>query len=180
MARETHLEVVARAYDWAPVIIAGDVPAWKALALETVAMARKLESALDVRYTPKAEPYLMAYDMLADIAMGRIVLSTAYQAHPVWTPEENLAFRLVHDVVGHGTTGAGFDWKGEFTAFEKHLSIVQDPGARAALFTEAVGQVAYALVHGEFTVQKVALLPQWMQWCDADGFATDYLGERAA
>jgi hypothetical protein len=171
MSNPTYLERVADAYRHAPVIVAGDIPAWKALAAQTMATAERIKGALDVRYTPAAEPYPTAYDMLRDIARGRIVVSTANSTHPVWTLEENVAFRLVHDVVGHGSTGSGFDWAGEWTAYEKHLSLLEGEGARHALFTEAVGQVAYALVYGGFTVQKVATLPQWMQWDAPQAFA---------
>jgi hypothetical protein len=147
--------------------------AWRDLADETMATAARLRDTLDVRYTPDPEPYPTAYEMLRDIAQGRVVVSIANSLHPVWTLEENTAFRLVHDVVGHGATGSGFDWYGECRAYDKHWSIVVSPWARAALFTEAVGQVAYALVHGGFTVQKVALLPQWMQWHRAQGGGVD-------
>lgn len=166
----TYIERVADAYEHAPVFHRPDAPAWRALAHETMRIAEGLHRALTVSYTPKAEPYPTAYDMLRDIGQGRIVISTAHSAHPVWTPDENAAFRLVHDVVGHGTTGAGFDWAGEWRAYEKHLSVVRSPLARHALFTEAVGQAAWAIVHGGYGehVQKVALLPQWMQW-DAPG-----------
>lgn len=160
----TYIERVAQAYAQAPICHPGDVPAWRALADETMRTAEGLHRALSVSYTPKAEPYPTAYDMLVDIARGRIVVSTANSDHPVWSLDENVAFRLVHDVVGHGTTGGGFDWAGEWRAYEKHDSIIQSPLARHALFTEAVGQVAYALTYGGFTTQKVTLLPQWMLW----------------
>jgi hypothetical protein len=172
MNRTPFIERVARYYAWAPVIVEADRSAWTELALETNRTAEALKGALDVRYTPNPEPYATAYDMLTDIARGRIVVSTANSEHPVWSLSDNVNFRLVHDVVGHGTTGAGFDWGGEWTAYERHLSTVVSPRARQALFTEAVGQVAYALVNGGFTEQKVALLPQYLQWgADAHGGA---------
>lgn len=167
----TFIIEVAQAYSVAPVLDTRGTTlrAWRDLADETMVMADRLKAALDVRYTPRAEPYPTAYDMLTDIARGRIVVSTANSDHPVWTLEENTAFRLVHDVIGHGTTGSGFDWDGECRAYDKHWSVLESAHSRAALFTEAVGQVAYALVNGVFTVQKVALLPQWMQWHRAQG-----------
>jgi hypothetical protein len=163
----TFIEEVAAAYAMAPVNDPTAHKAWRVLADETMALARRLEGCLDVRYTPVPEPYPTAHDMLVDIARGCMVVSTANSDHPIWTLEENCAFRLVHDVLGHGTTGSGFDWRGEWVAYEKHCSVVQSPAAKWALFTEAVGQVAYAIVNRGFTsvhVQKVAFLPQWMQW----------------
>jgi hypothetical protein len=176
------IHLVAEAYDKAPVCHPPDVRAWEALAAETMATADKLRACLAVSYTPKAEPYATAYDMLVDIARGRLVVSTAHCHHPVWTLEENAAFRLVHDVVGHGTTGSGFDWRGEWRAYEAHLAIVQSPLARHALFTEAVGQAAWAIVNGGYQghVQKVALLPQYLQWgADAWGGCELHVPEAA-
>lgn len=142
--------------------------AWRELMAETMPVAERLTRAINVVYTPDPEPYPDSYAMLKDLGKGRIIISTAHCDHPVWSLEENCAFRLVHDVVGHGATGSGFDWLGEWQAYEKHLTIVQGVWARRALFTEAIGQVAYALVHGQFTAQKVALLPQWLQWSTPD------------
>lgn len=178
----SYLHDVAAAYAAAPVCHPVAVKAWEALARETMATAEALRRALDVTYTPHAEPYPDAYAMLSDIAHGRIVVSTAHCQHPVWSLEENVAFRLVHDVVGHGTTGSAFDWPGEWRAYEKHLTIVRDPHARHALFTEAVGQAAWAIVNGGYHghVQKVALLPQYLQWgADAWGGCEPHVPEAA-
>lgn len=163
------IDEVALAYAQAPTIVQSDVSAWRSLADESMALADKLKGSIEVSYTPHAQPYPTAYAMLAHLAQGRIIISTANCDHPVWTLEQNTAFRLVHDVVGHGATGSGFDWDGECRAYDKHWGILESHRSRAALFTEAVGQVAYALTRGHFTTQKVSLLPQWMQWHRAPG-----------
>lgn len=102
--------------------------------------------------------------MLSDIANGRLLVSEANCEHPLWDRDENIRFRVVHDIIGHASTGAGFDFAGEFKAYEQHDAITKDPRARRALFTEAVGQVAYALDNDGFGEQKCAILPQWLLW----------------
>lgn len=158
------MQQVADAYAHAPDFHLPDVAAWRELAKETRRLAEPLYSCFRVQFTPHDEPYATAADMLRDIAQGRIVVSTVNSDHPVWSLTENCEFRLVHGVLGHGVTGAGFDWPGEWRAYEKHASLLRSPLARHALFTEAVGQVAYKLDRGAFTTQKVILLPQWMQY----------------
>jgi hypothetical protein len=168
----TYMGEVAHAYDLAPTFHPNAIRAWRALADETMTQYHAVRGCIGVVFTDMPEPYLDARAMLADIAQGRLFVSDVNHNHPVWSPEVNRAFRVVHDVVGHGTTGAGFDWLGELRAWAKHEATVRDPFARAALFTEAVGQVAWALHPqygaGTFGVQKVATLPQWLQWVNLE------------
>lgn len=168
MTPSTYQETVARAYDHAPTLSLGAVRAWRELADVTMAQYSALRSCITVVPVEMPEPYLDAVAMMRDIAQGRLFVSDVNHAHPVWSPEVNRAFRVVHDVVGHATTGAGFDWAGELRAWHKHESTIDSAWARAALFTEAVGQVAWALHPsygaGTFGRQKVATLPQWLQW----------------
>lgn len=163
---------VARAYDRAGWLNIKDVHAWTILADETMALYDRVAQSIEVYPVTESDPYATALDMFRDIAQGRILVSDVNHAHPVWSPEVNRAFRVVHDVIGHATTGSGFDWQGELRAWERHDSTVAHPLAKAALFTEAVGQVAWMLHpeygNGVFGPQKVATLPQWMQWVDLD------------
>lgn len=158
------MQDIAAEYAAAPVYCPTALAGWRQLAVETLAHAERIERELEVSYTALAEPYLSAADMLADIARGRVTISVANSEHPVWTLRENCAFRLVHDVLGHGLTGSGFDWAGELSAYDRHYRLTRHPSARLALFTEAVGQVAYALTYGGFGPQKVAYLPTWMSY----------------
>lgn len=91
------------------------------------------------------------------------VLSTKTTGgHPVFTDDENDAFRAVHDVFGHLGSGRGIDMHGEEAAFQKH-SRMFSPLARQAMTTETRGQNAALHLHGEFQDQKVGLLPRHMQ-----------------
>lgn len=87
-------------------------------------------------------------------------------------PTYNDVFRAVHDVYGHGKTGADFSHAGEEHAFHSHAGMYS-PQARRALLTETRGQNA-AFTHGKdgewnranpsqarFPEQKAALLPEW-------------------
>lgn len=149
---------VAHHYDLAPLLTDEARRAWRELTDETLAMAARIEAEMDVVYTVDPEPYHTAEPMFADIARGRILVSTTLSPHPLWTIEQNARFRLVHDVAGHGASGAGFDWEGEVTAYQQQASYLHSPLARAALFTQLLGQVAYFLVHGAYAPQKCALL----------------------
>lgn len=151
------LRAIALAYSDAPLISLDAIPAWRQLATESVRLAKRLRNCLSVRLTEDSEPYPDAVAMLTDIARGRFVVSTANSTHPVWSVDENIAFRIVHDVLGHGSTGSGFTWEGEQIAYRKHALHVS-PTAGRALYIEAIGQVAYALHTGEFGPQKVAFL----------------------
>lgn len=143
---------------------------WNALAAESQKMAADIRLLLQVTEVDRTWSYATANDMVTDIARGRLVVSVANSEHPQWTPAENVAFRIVHDVYGHfsasvrngypadlirGTaaygdwsgTLAGFDWPGECGACEAHARrLTQD--ARRALLTECLGQTGFAIASG--------------------------------
>lgn len=145
---------------------------WSELALDSVQRAQTIRLLLDVEETDDPEPYDTAGQMLRDIDGGDFVVSREHSKHPLWTVEENVAFRIVHDVLGHykaskdmGWTPhlrlgdslaatAGFDWEGECAACGAHVKLLSSP-ARMALFTECLGQTAYAIDRGGFTDQRV-------------------------
>lgn len=91
------------------------------------------------------------------------VMSTATTGgHPVFSNDENDAFRAVHDVFGHLGSGRGIDFDGEEGAFQKH-SRMYSPFARQAMATETRGQNSALRAHGSFQDQKVGILPAHMQ-----------------
>jgi hypothetical protein len=172
MNADAYRRVVAAAYDVAPTLVMRDVFAWELLASETLAHYRELTRWLTVVPVNDPEPYATVEGMFGDIGRNRLLVSDVNHEHPVWTPEVNRAFRVVHDVCGHWQTGSDFSWEGELRAYRAHDRITGGIQARHALFTEAVGQVASALVNGAFGAQKVACLPQWMFWALDDVLAT--------
>jgi len=164
--------------------------AWGALADDCEARAAGIRLLLRVEETDDPEPYagtFAAGEMCDDIASGHFIVSRANCEHPIWTPAQNVAFRIVHDVLGHyaATVGslqvkerehvpilgelcsdaaadvAGFDWAGENRACAAHGALLRTPDERMALFCECIAQTAYAIERGHFARQHCADLSLW-------------------
>ena len=70
--------------------------------------------------------------MIEDVRdKSKILISTAATEHPLWSSDEVLAFRLVHNVIGHCAGGGDWGWKGENLATAAHMSVL-DPIAQKA------------------------------------------------
>jgi hypothetical protein len=164
MNTSQYIQATSRAYQLAPLCSPEAVIAWEELAKETKEHYDAISACVSILRTSNPEPYSSAYEMIRDIGSGLIKVSTANCEHPLWDEETNIQFRVVHDVIGHASTGAGFDFIGEYRAYEKHAEKTIHPLARLALFTEAVGQVCAALDLGGFIEQKCAILPSYLQW----------------
>ena len=91
------------------------------------------------------------------------------QGHPVYSNDQNVMIRGVHDAIAHLGGGHPFSARGEYGAYNRHLKTlcnVQDARAgrclaAAALFTEIVGQTSYYYVYGQFAPQKAVFLPDF-------------------
>lgn len=148
---------VAKQYDAAPVMDPEAVPAWRDL------MAHVRQD-VELNILPKlnveevhGQPYANAAEMNADIANGHLKVSVDNSEHPVWTPQENILFRIWHDYRQHFENGADFSLEGEWKAF-KRAEEGMPAAARDALHVEIYGQAAAATAHsGEFQVQKIYL-----------------------
>jgi hypothetical protein len=155
---EQYMNQIADAYHQAPAMDPNAVDAWRELAEDSTRRADEIRNRLNVTVVPDVDdPYPNAKAMNADISRGNFVVSSANSDHPLWTPNENVDFRICHDVLGHHPSGADFSWEGENRAcgtHNQHLS----PAAQKALFTECIGQTAYANKYGGFGPQKTVLL----------------------
>lgn len=151
-------EISAR-YKSAPLLEANAVEAWKALRNETIPQFESLQrgGALSIEIVCDPEPYSDAAEMFADMDRGRILISSANSEHPIWTVEENVAFRAVHDILGHGVSRSDFSWEGENLACSAHAPLLSQL-AKRALFTECIAQTAYVTTEGYFGEQKTVLL----------------------
>lgn len=89
---------------------------------------------------------------------GILYVSTDHNSHPIFTPEQNLKFRAVHDYMTHIARDLTFALRGEIAAYNAHAKMVP-PDAVPALFTEVVGQASTFITKGFFPEQKIALLP---------------------
>lgn len=159
----TTMDDYARAYAALPMMDPVCIRAWQRLSDECWLQARQLRVELDVSETDDTTAYVSADHMFLDLNRGRIRVSRANCEHPLWTAQENVAFRLCHDVLGHWTAhrahqAADFTWQGECNAAMWHRMTLPAGPLRRALETEVLGQSAYALITGGFGVQKVGFL----------------------
>lgn len=149
---------IAQAYERAPVRDPHAVEAWRELARDSIQRAHALRQQYNISETDDPEPYADAHAMFNDLNRGNFVVSRANSDHPLWTPDENVAFRITHDILGHYPSGGDFTWAGENQACGSHFPLLT-PNAQKALFTECIGQTAYANHNRGFGPQKMAFLP---------------------
>ena len=153
---------IGQAYAKMPVFDEKAVPAWKALAAESKIQADAIRKQITVEVVDDPEPYMSAQEMVEDIHKNRhFSVSRANSEHPIWSVEDNINFRIVHDVLGHAQSGGDFSWVGENKACGVHFPLVS-PLAREALFTECIGQQAYYRAFHGFGPQKVGFLSQYL------------------
>lgn len=175
---------VARLYMGAPGHDDAALPAFHAMRDETMRQFDFMTSpkglGLSVEVT-KGDPYVTSSGAPNSIGMMRdvhenkrikVLSSASTGGHPVFTNDENDAFRAVHDVFGHAGTGRNFDAHGEEAAYRAHRQMFT-PVARAAMTAETRGQNSVnnfgGLQPGQFAPQKVATL----------GPTGDVIGRRA-
>lgn len=159
------IEPIAKAYERMPMYDPEAVPAWQELADNSMRRAAEIRKRLNVEETPNPEPYgghEPWNQMFDDINRGQFKVSSAFCEHPIWTPEQNMAFRTVHDVEGHYPTGGDFGWEGENKACGAHFPTLS-PNAQRALMTECLGQTGYAIARGGFGPQKVGFMDEHLQ-----------------
>ncbi len=104
------------------------------------------------------EPYSSQAEMSQDWKQNKQVkISIDYSDHPIFSVEENVIFRCVHDFIVHILGNHPFGDKGEIASYNLHAKLAP-PDALPALFTEIVGQACYAVEYGSFPEQKIAVL----------------------
>lgn len=152
------LEPIAQAYAKAPSFDPQAAMAWKELADDCVARAHQLKQQIAVEYTDDPVPYHSPQELFEDVTKHQhILVSRAASEHPVWTPEQVLAFRTVHNILGHAAAGGDFGWTGENLATAAHMPYLS-PNAQRALFTETVGQKAYNHFYQGYGHPKIVFL----------------------
>lgn len=157
------LQPIAEAYAKAPVYDPKAAAAFKELADDSMRRAEVLRNQLHIEETNDPEPYPHAQAMADDIHKRQhFIVSKANNEHPLWTPEQNVAFRIVHDILGYAVSGGDFGWEGENKACAAHFPLLSAE-AQKALFTECIAQTAYGAHYRHFGPQKVALFPQFYE-----------------
>ena len=155
-------EDIAKAYSAMPPFDEKAVPAWKALAAESKVQADAIRQQIKVDVSDEPEPYRTAAEMCEDVHKNKhFIVSRANSDHAIWSVEDNINFRIVHDVLGHCQSGGDFSWRGENLACGVHFPLVS-PLAREALFTECIGQVAYRSFYKGFGPQKIGFLSEYL------------------
>lgn len=173
-------KIVAEAYKEAPEYDTSAVKHWQKLKQSNEILFRRLLSRTEIipvsedssnkgktirlmgkDYDIKqvsGEPYASQKDMRIDWKSTRkLMISIDHSDHPVFSVEDNVIFRTVHDFIVHILGNHPFGVKGEIASYNLHSKLAP-PDALPALFTEIVGQASYAVVYGSFPVQKIAIL----------------------
>lgn len=154
------MEEIAKAYAQAKSWDANAAAAFKALADDSVHRAAVLGQQLHVEVVDDPHPYETVGALIKDIYDNRhMFVSRANPEHPIWSIEQVIAFRTVHNAMGHAVSGGGWDWEGENLACASHFPLL-NPIAQQALFTEALAKNAYNTFYPGHGGQKVALFPE--------------------
>ena len=158
------LQPIAEAYAKAPVYDPKAAAAFKELGDDSMRRANVLRKQIAVEETNNPEPYPNHDKMLDDIHKRQhYMVSRANTDHPIWTPEQVIAHRLVHDILGHGVSGGNdFGWEAENRATSAHMPLLSEE-AQKALFSHHIGQTAYGTYYRHFGPQKIALFPKFVE-----------------
>jgi hypothetical protein len=158
------LQPIAEAYAKAPVYDPKAATAFKELGDDSTRRANVLRKQIEVEETNNPEPYPSHDKMLDDIHKRQhYEVSRANTDHPIWTPEQVVAHRMVHDILGHGVAGGkDFGWDSENRATAAHMPLLSE-NAQKALFTEHIARPAYETHYRNLSPQKIALFPQFVE-----------------
>jgi hypothetical protein len=123
--------------------------------------------AVDVVFTRSAQPYDTAEELIRSLRQDRLleVTSVAWERmrpHPLMRCDiggEYDRFRAVHDVLGHGSLGVGFDREGEYTTWRLQERF-HTPLARRALATELHAEHSVRWITGDLPEHKAVLLDE--------------------
>jgi hypothetical protein len=149
---------LSKSYRDLPIVDPLVIPLWQNLGELMRQQAKFLSTIYTIERIDNRDPYATSGEMLADIANKKYQVTSMHSNHPVWDVNTNIAFRICHDIMGHGRVGSDFSLKGEIEAYQAQCNDVPE-NLWAALFTEIVAQAAYANTHHLFGEQKVGLIP---------------------
>lgn len=94
------------------------------------------------------------------------------EGHPVFSNDQNVQMRGVHDIMGHIYGNHPISSRGEYAAYNQHIKTICNIDdvkagkclAAKALFTEVIGQTSYYYIYGNYTVQKAVYLNDFDTW----------------
>ena len=160
---DKYAQLVGKAYMEAPDFDPDAVSSYKAMIPFIEKMFKQIQTRVKVEFV-NYHPYKDADELRQDVKeTGVLRIATADSDHPIFTNEQNVKFRAIHDYMSHiqaiGSRGTEFSLRGEIAAYNVHLKTIPK-AAIPALFTEVIGQVcAYYYLGGRFPdEQKIAIL----------------------
>ena len=153
-------KLVSDAYQDAPPTDDAAVGHWEELEEWIPKMFKRIMGVVEVQFVDE-DPYENDEDLRSQVKeTGVLKVWRGGTSHPVWSPENNLKFRAIHDWMAHIQPKGkpGFGMRGEIAAYNAHLHTVPE-SARPALFTEVIGQAAVFINTRKFPEQKIAIIP---------------------
>lgn len=156
---ETQLKEIAEAYAKAPAYEKKAAAAFMELAAECSAKGDAIRSKLDIEIVHEPTPYMSADKMHEDVRKRRKlrVSDIGSNDHPLWTRNQVIDYRICLDVLGYTAANAEWDWNGTNMAFAAFAAVVSEL-AQKALFSELLGQTAYASYFRAYGPAKICLL----------------------
>ena len=149
------IKEIAQAYTRAPLYDPKVAPYFMELAHDSTHRAKAIREQISVKIVNTPDPYEGAEQMFQDIRSGKLKVSKANAGHPLWSTTQVVNFRIVHDVIGHASSGGGFDWAGENLASRAHAKVLSST-AQIALFAQTIAQSAYRTHHKNLGEPKIA------------------------
>lgn len=170
--------LVAGYYMVMPRLTKTDIPAWDELSKKFKRQKEFLSSKFE-QEPVQGDPYSSSKDLISSIDNQRATTKKpnvkvyavppsgaeddddAAVGHPLWSNDENVDVRWVHDIIAHYYGKHKFSARGEYGAFNRHTKTLGAATlASKALFTEVVAQTSCYYVYGDFVEQKVTLMTQ--------------------
>lgn len=172
--------LVAAKYMLAPVAEWEAIPAFEELARKIQRQSDFLASKYQMEPTdddPYASMKQMTQGIRAQQTAGKKPVVKVYAeppqmlgkkkaGHPVFSNEEIVTQRYVHDVIAHYFGQHPFSARGEYSAYNRHLKTLCNSDqvrsgkclAAKAMFTEVVAQTSCYYVYGQYVDQKAIIL----------------------
>lgn len=151
-------EAIAHEYGEAKSYDKKAASAWTELAEDCRRRVEVIQNEIEIEVTDNPLPYRTFSEMIEDVTeRGHFKVSKANASHPVWSINQVVDFRIVHDILGHVASGGDWTWFGINRAFKAHAPLLTYT-AQKALFTEVLGQGAFNSYYGSYASQKIAFL----------------------
>lgn len=153
---------IAIAYAQAPIFENKAAISWKALADDSVARLSYIQDQIDIEYTHEPAPYESGHALAKDVKSNKIKISILdINDHPIWTPDQVLAFRVCYNVLGKAPTGADDSWPGVNISVGHYFPYLSN-AARQAAFTELIGRKAYQIQFEGLSPRKIVNLTDFL------------------